>query len=70
MNLLHDGEALLGGIAFFECDGGGGLDGWTVGARVAKGKLDFKNVRATLHEGIGDGNGRFRIRETRNKMRH
>ena len=66
VNLLHDGEALLGGIAFFECDGGGGLDGRAVCARVAEGKLDFEDVGATLHKGIGDGNGRFRIRETRN----
>ena len=70
VNLLHDGEALLSGIALFESDGGGRLDGGTVCARVAEGKLDFKNVRTTLHKCVGDGDRSFSVRKTRNKMRH
>ena len=62
--------ALLCGKALFESDGGGRLDGRTVCARVAEGQLDFKNGCTALHKSVCDGDGRFRIRETRDKVRH
>ena len=70
VNLLHDFEPLLGGVALFKRDSRCRLDGRAIGARVAEGELDFKDVGATLHEGVGNGNGCFCVREPGNEMRH
>ena len=70
VNLLHDFKALLGGVALVERNSGCRLDSGTVGARIAEGKLDFEDVRATLHEGVGNGDRSFCVRESGNEMRH
>ena len=70
VNLLHDFKPLLGGVALFKRDRRSRLDGGTVGARVAESKLNFKDVRATLHKGVGDSDGCFCVREPGNEMGH
>ena len=66
VNFAHDFKPLLGGKSFVQSDCRCRLDGRTICARIAEGKLYFEDGCTALHKSVCDGDGRFRIRETRN----